>query len=387
MKKFKLLLLIATCILFVAQSLAQTIVWHNVNSKSNLFKKNKIDTTELSDRLKHLESLKENLIQKRKINIDEHKDAYYLSVKKLNFEDNAITYNNNIKQINKAIDETRSELEYKISLLCNKSDDSINVQILGVGGITDVQTIEKCGANATFGIALNFGGHKKEINKDEYDKLCCNEIYTKEQVDCPCKENENKEKYYKARIYQRNTIYAYWNTRTGNSADSQVLAKTFLFPEISNRDITIGYKRKYSLTKYSVNSDFTWVPYLEFSTSHFDSGENYFRTYSGAIGCTFDFSATTNNAPIGLSFTPYFNLLSVDPKYNKAFDSAFHLNPFIFRTVGLNVVGKVSTFQIFANIKYVFNKNIENIDLKGLNFTIGLLVNTDIWNFNVAKNE
>ena len=294
----------------------------------------------------------------------------------------------------KKVDTLKNSTPPTISL-----QDSTQIEIIGLGGISDLQNFEKAGGNAAFGMAIHFGKNRRDISK----KLCknCGDVTCRKCFDNCWHDNksicisvdtvecngEKKPYYYKSQLYQRNTVYAYWNTRTGSSSDTQILAKTFLFPEISKRDLTIGYKRGFSLRRNSTSPDWTFDPYFEVSTSHFDSGSSLFRVYSGIIGLTFDFSSQNGSSNFGLSFTPYYNVLSVDPKYYVTFDSAFH-NPKLpptFHTIGLNVVGSLSSFQIFGNVKYVFNKDISNVDLSGLNVTIGVLVNTNIWKFNVPQ--
>jgi hypothetical protein len=191
-----------------------------------------------------------------------------------------------------------------------------------------------------------------------------------------------------------------YNTRTGNSSDSLSIHKTFLFPDISKRDITIGYQRQYIISKPcdSCNHSGYWSasPFIEFSTSHFnDTNDNKFRATSAVIGCKFTFQGQIDLGGIknyGISINPYYNIIDVDSKYSAAYNSAMleHSMPTTFRTIGLNVVGTISDFQIFANYKYVLNSGVEtdklnSVDLKGGVFTMGVYLSSSIFTVKIPR--
>ena len=190
-----------------------------------------------------------------------------------------------------------------------------------------------------------------------------------------------------------NTVYGMFNAHAANTADSNVLAKTFLFPQIGKRVFTLGYQR--TIHTPAMNC-FSIVPYAEFSwnkvTSTKDSTQSI-NTISATFGCHFEWHGPDvkfgdTSVPFVLSLSPYYNLISVDSKYftgnNNIYSAMFgetNLPP-TFHTAGFETVVQLGAFQIFSDIKWVLNdKNVtSNMDLKGAGIVIGTIVNADFLN-------
>jgi len=194
-------------------------------------------------------------------------------------------------------------------------------------------------------------------------------------------------------------FYAMYNAHAANSSDTSLLQKTFLFPEIGKRLLVIGY----AWVSTVPNSCFQIVPFGEVSYNKITSSNDSsaFYSISPTLGCRFELHNDNvrfgdTSAPFILSFVPYYNLISTDPKYFSATNNVYneilndkHLPP-TFHSVGLTTSLQLSNFQIFANVKYVMNTKSDssinsigsnNVDLKGLGIIIGAVINTDIINF------
>lgn len=249
-----------------------------------------------------------------------------------------------------------------------KIKDSITLQLIGLGGITDLESIKTAGGNAAIGFTIDWGTRA-------WCKDCC-------------------------RMRPRNLVYALYNTRTGSSSDTESIQKTFLFPDISKRDATIGYEYHMSISHPcdSCNHNGLWfaTPFAEVSTSHYsDASNNKFRSLSAIIGCKISYQAVIDLGGaknFGLSFNPYYNVIDVDSKESLAFNTVLGESnlPTTFRCVGLNVVGTISDFQIFANWKYVLNgpdinRTINSTELKGSNVILGVLLSTNIFTAKIPR--
>ena len=253
-------------------------------------------------------------------------------------------------------------------------EDSINVSILGVGGASAVQNLNQANAGVSFGFLIKYGGHKRRNSTSDY------------------------------RLYQRNAFYLMFNPLPANSNDSGSIAKTFLFPELSKKDLVLGFERIFPFCGGSAltadNNEFrntTFSLFTEFSTSHYDTGISKFRTWSGMVGCKLNFQGSISGLNFGIQAGPYYNLINVEPKYFDARDNALQTPggvnglPPTIHTIGFNVKASISAFEIFANAKYILSKKIDqdaaitNPDLKGAVFTVGVLINTAIWSFNIPQ--
>jgi len=190
-----------------------------------------------------------------------------------------------------------------------------------------------------------------------------------------------------------NTIYGMYNAHAANSTDSNVISKTFLFPEIGKRLFTLGYMRDFVINKKDC---IHIVPFTEFSENKLtDSASQTIYTFSSTLGVRFDWHSDSVNfgnskIPVIFSVFPYYNLISVDSKYytdnNNEYNTMFnesHLPP-TFHTVGFEAILSISTFQIFADLKWVLNNKdlgANDTNLRGNSIVIGTIVNADFLNF------
>jgi hypothetical protein len=212
-------------------------------------------------------------------------------------------------------------------------------------------------------------------------------------------------------LYQRNTAYVYFNPAAAISNDSATMAKTFLFPEISRRLFVIGYERKFPLTRNknldrttSENQQITWSLFGEFSTSHFDTGSHGFYAFNAMAGPKLTLQGSYAGFPFGLQIIPYYSLTAVEQKYwiamdrslvNPNFDELTNYKgvPPTVHAAGINIKGSISSFEVFANYKYILNNdlnnnpNIHNPDLKTTVLTIGVNITPEIWSFSIPQQD
>jgi hypothetical protein len=269
--------------------------------------------------------------------------------------------------------------------------DSIAVSIIGVGGASAVQSLNQENAGVSFGMALKWGKHE-QIRTKKVDNI------------------QTADTTYK--LYQSNLFYFLFNPVPANSNDSDNISKTFLFPELSKKDFTVGFEKIFPLVRprdMTLNTtgfrNTTISCFTELSTSHYDTGENYFRTWCAMAGAKLSFQGMISGLNFGFQVIPYYSLISVEQKYFNALnldliskgtaelDTLPHKGiPPATHSVGLNFKASISSFEIFANIKYVlndkinYNPNITDPDLKNTVITVGLLINPSIWNFNIRHN-
>jgi hypothetical protein len=179
-----------------------------------------------------------------------------------------------------------------------------------------------------------------------------------------------------------------FNTRTGSTADTASLVKTFLFPDIARRDFTMGIEY---ISK--IGNDFFFIPFAEFSLNRYKTGNdsisNSFRSTSAIagfkLGKSYKVKVGDDIKTFGFSINPYYNVISTDPKFFSNYNNMLgetNLPP-TFHTLGVNAVLEITHVSLFANMKQVLNTttNISNGDLKGFNYVIGTLISTNILKF------
>ena len=239
----------------------------------------------------------------------------------------------------------------------NNSNQDPHVVISGIGGITDLETANQSGGN--FSIASTF-------RLGDYHRM-------------------GKSKWVDPAF-----LYLAFNARTSSSSDSSILAKTFLFPDISKRDFVIGAFFSFrSMTNWAIE------PTVEFSLNQYkktlsDSTTHVFKSESAMLGVKFTKTYFVNIAkdstvPISFSLYPYYSLISVDPKYSVDYNAILGEKnlPSTFNSVGFEATLQVSKFVIFANMKMVLNNtnNISNQDLKGFTYVLGTIISADLLSF------
>lgn len=269
--------------------------------------------------------------------------------------------------------------------------DSVSISIIGVAGASSVDGLKQNSAAVSVGISFAWGKHY----------------------------NRNTGWYH---LYQRNSFYMLFNPASAVSNDSLSVAKTYLFPEISKRDFVLGYERVFPFALRNrldhTNNEArptTFSFFSEFSTSHYDTGNSAFRNYNVTTG----FKVTYRNENAGLGFgiqiIPYYSFIGSERKdWNNRNQSILGLNSTALDTLqhkgipptvhafGVNCKGSISSFEVFANFKYILNADInlnKTIEMANPSFqttllTIGVVINPDIWSFNkhvgaqnLAKNE
>jgi hypothetical protein len=226
--------------------------------------------------------------------------------------------------------------------------DDADVQLIGMGGLSNLENISAAGGNLSVGVMF--------------------------------------------KTSPRTNTYLMFNTRTGSTADTASLVKTFLFPDIARRDFTIGIEY---ISR--IGNDFLFIPFVEFSLNRYkvgnDSMSNSFRTTSAIagfkLGKSYKVKVGDDIKKFGFSINPYYNIISTDPKFFANYNNMLgetNLPP-TFHTIGVNAVLDITHVSLFANMKQVLNTttNIANGDLKGFNYVIGTLISTDILKFKLHK--
>lgn len=185
-------------------------------------------------------------------------------------------------------------------------------------------------------------------------------------------------------------LYMIFNTRTAYSSDTITFAKNVLFPDISKRDFVIGLVPSF----LNINNGWRIEGLLELSLNKYnqtaDSSSSFFKSTSGWFGFRgskiYSLKVDDNNLDFGFQISLYYNFISIDPKYFKVYNQMLGETdlPPTFHTVGCMASVQISKLIVFANMKCVLNKSeaINNIDLKGFNYIIGTMLNTDLLKFN-----
>lgn len=247
----------------------------------------------------------------------------------------------------KVIDKGRQRYQKIFKADEGRTDDP-DVQLTGMGGLSNLENISAAGGNLSVGVIF--------------------------------------------KTSPRTNTYLMFNTRTGSTADTASLVKTFLFPDIARRDFTIGFEY---VSK--IGNDFFFIPFAEFSLNRYkvgnDSISNSFRTTSAIagfkLGKSYKVKVGDDIKAFGFSINPYYNIISTDPKFFSNYNNMLgetNLPP-TFHTLGVNAVLDITHVSLFANMKQVLNNtnNITNGDLKGFNYVIGTLISTDILKFKLHK--
>ncbi|SEW34349.1 hypothetical protein SAMN05428988_4114 [Chitinophaga sp. YR573] len=248
-----------------------------------------------------------------------------------------------------------------LNLGANRKDASvvnpIDIDILGIGGANDITNSQNLGGSLALGAYIAF--QKKKDNTR----------------------------------WSHHAVYILYNARAGNSADTSVVARTFLFPDIGKRDLTLGYEWLIKLG----SGDAPWrlIPFVEFSFNrniYTPSKDSILKFHSTnfSIGAKIDlrrdFTLGAITKQFGFTFYPYYQLIATEPKDfsirnemlgEKALPPTFH-------TIGFNTSLQVAELGLFANYKQILNntENIGNRDLQGGILVVGALISTSIFKLN-----
>ncbi len=258
-----------------------------------------------------------------------------------------------------------------------QNKDSVKIQFIGMASAASVDQLKKASGAVSIGISVAWGGHK-----------ALDQSY---------------------RLYQRNNFYMLFNPVSIVSNDSASKPKTFLFPDIGKRDFVVGYERVFPFSgrggldaTNNIIRPLTFSSFAEFSTSHYDTGVNNFRTYNLVAGLKLTYQNSELGLPFGFQIIPNYSFIYVEPKDWNGMDmsllgkpsSAFYSlsdkgMPPTIHTLGLNFKLSISALEFFANFKYALNRKLsdnDNIpnDFKNTAVVFGMLVNPDIWGFNVG---
>jgi hypothetical protein len=246
--------------------------------------------------------------------------------------------------VGKKVVDKRMHRYEKIFKVDEGRTDDPDVQLTGMGGLSNLENISAAGGNLSVGVLF--------------------------------------------KTSPRTNTYLMFNTRTGSTADTASLVKTFLFPDIARRDFTMGIEY---ISK--IGNDFFFIPFAEFSLNRYKTGNdsisNSFRSTSAIagfkLGKSYKVKVGDDVKTFGFSINPYYNVISTDPKFFGNYNNMLGENnlPPTFHTLGVNAVLEITHVSLFANMKQVLNTttNISNGDLKGFNYVIGTLISTNILKF------
>lgn len=229
----------------------------------------------------------------------------------------------------------------------------VSVRIIGMGSANDITSARGLGGNLALGAYM-------KVQKSMFNKW-----------------------------YSRHAFYALFNARAGNTSDTSVVARTFLFPDIGKRDFTLGYEM---LIYKEEASPFRFIPFCEFSWSRnvFTKADttNSFHSLNFLLGAKLSLSTTFKvgndvEKPFNFIFYPYYQLITVDPKdfaLRNEMLREYNLPP-TFHTLGFYASLQVAELALFANYKQILNgtDGINNRDLKGGTLVIGALIATEIF--------
>lgn len=172
-------------------------------------------------------------------------------------------------------------------------------------------------------------------------------------------------------------VYVMFNARTVSSDDSLSLVKSFLFSEIGRRDFVLGYTfQLLDTNNHSIE------PTLEVGLNTFrdTSGDHTFKSVHLTTGVRFQwfFDLPTLNTHAYLQLYPYYNLISVDPKYFEDIQVMLgepDIHP-THHTFGLQTQVQVDNIIFYCNAKYITNRGalINSPDLKRFVYTIGTMI-------------
>lgn len=246
-----------------------------------------------------------------------------------------------------------------ISQVIADRNSSPHLTISGIGGISELQNPVQAGGNFSAVATFRLGDYKRiKRNSQWLDPAF---------------------------------LYMAFNTRTGSSADSDQISKTFLFPDISKRDFVIGSYLNFFHAKNSWCID----PTIEFSLNRYkitqDSISNGFKSESVLVGIRISKSqlfGKDSSFEAGFVLFPYYNIINVQPKYFTSYNAIIKGNnlPPTIHTIGLQAILQLSKVMLFANMKYILNtgSNLNVDDLKGFTYTIGTLIGVDLLKFRLT---
>lgn len=257
------------------------------------------------------------------------------------------------------LNEIEEELTRSINNIIIEMEDEPDLTISGVGGVSNLESLDKAGGNLSIYATFKLGKNKR-VGKSYW-------------IDPPF-------------------LYLAFNTRTQSSSDTAAFSRSFLFPEISKRDFIIGAFLSYT------HAPTNWVikPTAEFSLNRYNTNTTDsippLRTESFLIGAQFSKSQTFNSngttVAAGFQLFPYYNLIHTQEKNQKYLPfSKADLLPRSLHTIGVQAILQVSAMQLFANVKYVLSdtKAAGVDDLIGMTYTIGTVINVDILDFNLGR--
>lgn len=226
-----------------------------------------------------------------------------------------------------------------------------HVRFIAAGGISNIDDVRKATGNLSIGIQFRLSDFKRSRSSLFRNWL---------------------DPHY---------IYLMFNTRTGTSSDTEILVRTFLFPELHKRDFVLGYFWHMEKNNWGIE------PLFEGSLSRYsDSAKTTtFRTESFILGSKFykRFTVPINQDTIDavVQLFPYYNMINVDPKYWDAYQTLLSpegsdmLKP-TWHSVGLQAMVQIENVTMFCNMKYILNrtKDIHNVDLQRFVYTIGTMI-------------
>jgi hypothetical protein len=282
-----------------------------------------------------------------------------LNQKKVNSEKRDAAFANERVKIDslnkKGID---SLIDLIIDSIIVEMEGEPDLTISGVGGVSNLESIDKAGGN--FSICATFKlGRNKRVGKTYW--------------------------------IDPGFLYLAFNTRTHSSSDTSSFARSLLFPEISKRDFIIGtfFRFRHARTNWVIK------PLAEFSLNRYNTGAadsvTSLRTESYLFGFKFSKEQRFNlgqgaSYMAGFQLFPYYNLIHIQEKNEKYLPPGVLL-PRSLHTFGMQAVLQVSGLQLFANAKYMLsNTKAAGIDdLTGMTYTIGTVINVDILEFNLGN--
>ena len=242
--------------------------------------------------------------------------------------------------------------------LAETKKNLLECQVLGIGGVSDLNDAKKLGGNLSLGAYVLL---RTQSNDDRF---------------------------------RRHAIYVFYNSRAGSTEDTVVVAKTYLFPDIGKRDFTLGYEWLLG----HENSIFTLIPFSEISFTRNILNRNEqdpekFHAYNFTFGMKLkletDFTVGSEMKRFGISLNPYVQSISIDPKDFKTRNEMLNEKdlPPTFHTIGVYSALQIAELGIFANYKRIMNKTEAFTDknLKDGILVIGLLVGTDIFKFSKKR--
>lgn len=237
-------------------------------------------------------------------------------------------------------------------------DKEPDLTISGIGGVSNLESIDKAGGNFSICATFKLGGNKR------IGKSCW--------IDPPF-------------------LYLAFNTRTHSSSDTASFSRSLLFPEISKRDFIIGtfFRFRHAITNWVIR------PLAEFSLNRYNTNATdstaSLRTESFLLGVKFsqeqNFTLAQGTSYMaGFQLFPYYNLIHIQEKNQKHLPPGLLL-PRSLHTFGVQAVLQVSGLQLFANAKYMLsNTKAAGVDdLTGMTYTIGTVINVDILEFNLRN--